>query len=195
MTTKSKNNFRGLTLIEVIISITILSLILLIVYSSLTLSRRSYIEGENIAEITQNGRVILERLSREIRQAKEIVTELPDVLDSEIPEGAKSEIEFEDGHISAPYHYIHYFKEDNKIWREVIGYYFSGDSDETLVPWDAQPPENQTLEKKTLEEAKIIGECVTDLKLWGLRVINTFITLEKYNKKIELSAKVFGRNL
>ena len=119
MTTKSKNNFRGftpleiarpigpsgaqararfltgLTLIEAIISITILSLILFIVYSSFTLSRRSYIEGENIAEITQNGRVILERLSREIRQAKEIVTELPD--DRTAP---PAEIKVHDGHLS-----------------------------------------------------------------------------------------------
>ncbi len=108
MTTKYKNNFRGftllnsckanltgLTLIEVIISITILILILFIVYSSYTLSIQSYVEGENIAEITQNGRVILERLSREIRQAKEIVTDL-----TEDRIGSLSEIKFHDGHLS-----------------------------------------------------------------------------------------------
>lgn len=186
---------KAFTLTELLVTIVILVLVIGAVYGTYILNQRAYREGETAAEITQNGRVILERMTREMRQAEEIVTELPDALDSEVPEGAESEIEFEDGHISTPYHYIHYFKEDNKIWREVVGYYFSGDFDETLVPWDAQPPANQTLEKKTLEEAKIIGEYVTDLKLWGLRVINTFIILEKHNKRIELSTKVFGRNL
>lgn len=86
--------YQGFTLTEAIISVAIFSLVVLVVYSSYSLSRQSYLEGENVAEVTQNGRVILERLSREIRQAKEIVTELPQ--DRTDP---PDEIKFQDGHL------------------------------------------------------------------------------------------------
>lgn len=89
-----KANLTGFTLTETIISIAIIGLVMVVVYSSYILSRQSYLDGENIAEFTQNGRVILERLSREIRQAKEIVTELPQ--DRTDP---PDEIQFQDGHL------------------------------------------------------------------------------------------------
>ena len=72
----------GLTLTELLVTITIFILITVIIYSTHILSQQSYREGEKAAEITQNGRVVLERVTREIRQAKEIVTELPQIPDS-----------------------------------------------------------------------------------------------------------------
>jgi len=140
---------KAFTLTELLISITILVLINGAVYLSYNLSQKAYREGEKLAEITQNGRVIIERMNREIRQAKEITGDSPEERSS-----AQSEITFEDGHILDPYHYIHYFKTGNIIKREVLGYFFSGDIEETLHPWNALPPQGQTLETKTLEEAK-----------------------------------------
>ena len=180
---------KAFTLTELLITIAILIIITGAVYLSYNLSQKAYRESERAAEITQNGRVIIERMTREIRQAKEIIGDFP-----EERENALSEITFEDGHISEPYHYIHYFKTNNTIKREVIGYYFSGDSEENLQPWDATPPENQTLETKILEEAKIIGEWVNSLLLWGLREINIALTLKKQDKILNLETKVFGRN-
>lgn len=91
---KEYQNF-GFTLSEMLIVVTIFILVIVAVYSVYALSQRSYLNGEEVAEITQNGRVILERVSREIRQAKEIITELP-----EERMDAPSEIKFQDGHIS-----------------------------------------------------------------------------------------------
>lgn len=85
----------GFTSIEVVIVVIIFALIITVVYSVYNLSSRAYLEGENVAEITQNGRVILERISREIRQAREIVTELPEERIN-----PPAEIQFQDGHLS-----------------------------------------------------------------------------------------------
>jgi len=81
---------KGFSLAEMTIVTAILALIISTVYLAYVLNQRVYLAGENVAEITQNGRVILERMTREIRQAKEIVTELPE----------ENEIIFQDGHLS-----------------------------------------------------------------------------------------------
>ena len=87
---------KGFTLIESVMALIIFLLIVVVLYSVYLFNQDAYREGEKAAEITQNGRVILERITREIRQAKEIVTPLP-----QIDQGASnpSEIEFQDGHI------------------------------------------------------------------------------------------------
>ena len=189
-----KNSSKGFTLAEFLVIVFILILIIRVVYSSYLLSRKSYLEGEKMAETTQNGRVILERMVREVRQSREIVTEL-----SETESGATSTIEFEDGHISDFYYYIRYFKEGNEVKREVINYYFSGDPS-TFVPWDASPPDasppgGQTLETITHETTRTIGEHVSDLGFWGSETICIDITLERGGRILNLKTKVFGRNL
>ncbi len=87
---------KGFTLTEVIIVVAIFIFIIIIIYSIYILSQKSYRGGEDVAEITQNGRVVLERLAREIRQTREIATDLP-----EEQLNPPSEIEFQDGHTPA----------------------------------------------------------------------------------------------
>jgi len=188
---------KGFTLTEMMVVVAIFLLIIVAVYSTYSLSRRAYLAGEKIAEITQNGRVILERISREIRQAKEIATELPTERVN-----PSDEIKFQDGHLPLiSYHYIHYYRDtDNNIWRRIVAYCFSEDSlicvqPETYMPWNAVPPSGQTLLEITLESPRIIGEYVTNLEFWGSRVISIFLTLQEEDKNIDLETKIFGRNL
>ncbi len=184
---------KGFTLVEVLVVIIIFSLIMGVIYSSFWLSQKAYQEGETSAELTQNGRVILERIIREIRQAKEIVSDLPSDMND-----AVNFIEFEDGHIEEDYHYIRYFQEDNFIKREVVGYYFSGESEDPPYRYrHGTPPPDETLEEIKIEEARIIGEFVHDLKFWSseIKIINIFITLENNEKQLDFSTSVFGRNL
>ncbi len=191
MSKKKVKNYlsRGFTLTELLITITILVIVTTAVYQSYSLSQKAYREGETSAEITQNGRVIVERISREIRQAKEIVGDFPEERAS-----AQEEIIFEDGHIETPYHYIYYFKSGSEIKREVLGYYFSDDPEQNLIPWDAIPSVGQTLQTKTLEETRTIGEWVLGLELWGSKVINIALTLQKKDKVFNLESKIFSRN-
>jgi prepilin-type N-terminal cleavage/methylation domain-containing protein len=87
----SKN--QAFTLTEVIIVMAIFCLLVTVIYSIFLLNQRIYTIGENVSEITQNGRVILERMIRELRQAKLIISNLPTTKDN-----APSEIKFQDGH-------------------------------------------------------------------------------------------------
>lgn len=187
------NHPSGFTLTEILVTISIFLIVTGVIYSGFLLSQRAYSESEISAEISQNGRVILERITREIRQADEIVTELSDEEPAESisPVGG---IVFEDGHISDSYHYIHYFEEEGSLEREVVAYYFSGNPG-VYVPWNAIPPEGQTLETETLEIQKTVGEYVSGIKFWGTKLISISISLEKSQKTVELETKIFGRNL
>lgn len=89
-----KESNRGFTLVEVIVVTAIFIIIIGVIYSIILYSQQSYAVGKNVAEIIQNGRVLIERMSREIRQAKKIITLLPE---EEI--NPPSEIKFQDGHL------------------------------------------------------------------------------------------------
>ncbi|MFC1663783.1 PilW family protein [Patescibacteria group bacterium] len=92
----TKQKLNGFTLTEILVVITVLALVVGVVYSVYALSQRAYRESEMATEIIQNGRVVLERIAREIRQAKEIVTELP-----EERVNPSEEIIFQNGNISS----------------------------------------------------------------------------------------------
>jgi len=181
---------KGFTLVEVLIVIAIFVLVSVAVFNVYLTGQKFYQRGGVRAELLQNGRVILERMTRELRQTREITTTL-----SEDESGATSTVSFEDGHSTTTYHYIHYFQDGDLIKREVLGYYFSGDDTQTLVPWDATPPQDQTLEVKTLEAPVIIGEYVENLEIWGLKLVNISLILEEKNENVKLQTKIFGRNL
>ncbi len=180
----------GFTLVELLVVIAILGIVSGAVYGTHVLSERAFRGGAIATELSQNGRVILERLTREIRQARKMVTPL---APSEAM--ATSAIMFEDGHVPERYRYIRYFQKINLVKREVIGFYFSGDPAKTLVSWDARPPAGQTLIKRILEPAQIIGEYVASLRFWSPRIINITLTMRKRDKALELRTKVLGRNL
>jgi len=86
---KKNKLFFGFTLVEMMVISCIFLILMSVVYSVFLFQQRAYKSGENSAEIIQNGRVILERITRELRQAKKIINTLP-----------ASEIKFQDGHLA-----------------------------------------------------------------------------------------------
>ena len=95
---KKKYQNLGFTLVELLTTVAIFFIIIGAIYTVHILSQRAYREGERAAEITQNGRVILERMVKEIRQAKAIAMEI-----SEERAGSTSTIIFQDGHLSSTF--------------------------------------------------------------------------------------------
>lgn len=94
---KRKKNI-AFTATETVVAIAVATGIMLSIYSLYLLHQRAYRKGEEAGEVIQNGRIVLERLSRELRQAKEIVTILPDTRDSE-ELSPPNNIKFQDGHV------------------------------------------------------------------------------------------------
>ena len=85
----NKNKSSGFTLVEMIVVAAIFCILMAVVYSVYLFQQRAYRSGESSAEIIQNGRVVSERLTRELRQAKKIINTLP-----------AGEIKFQDGHLA-----------------------------------------------------------------------------------------------
>jgi type II secretory pathway pseudopilin PulG len=216
---KGKYKNYSFTLTETLVTVAVFLIIIVTIYSAYVLSQKSYREREMSAEIAQNGRVILERMVREIRQAKEIVTELPQDPDNP-NEPPSAEIEFEDGHIplscqelGSDHYYIRYYiytpadsQEPKELRRQYRVYCFDAcDTCNTYWRWDdtrivegiTEPTHPCNLRKDcTLgEDVDTIGEYITDLKFWGKSLIDISITLSDKNKEIKLQTEVFGRNL
>ena len=93
-----RQKLKSFTLVEVLVTISIFLIIVVIIYSVQVFSQKAYQRGEIATEILQNGRVTLERMSRELRQAKYIITLLPETSD-DLESPPPAEILFQDGHI------------------------------------------------------------------------------------------------
>lgn len=85
---------KGFTLIEILIAVSIIIVVATIIVTSIVLGGRIYDDGKEKIELIQNGRVVLDAISREVRQAEKITTTLPDNKSE-----AKNKIVFEDGHL------------------------------------------------------------------------------------------------
>ncbi len=84
---------KGFTLIEIIISLAVFMMVVTIITGSIFFTSDVYERSQSFLELSQNGRVVLDSASREIRQAQKIITPLPD------EEESFNEIKFQDGHL------------------------------------------------------------------------------------------------
>ena len=204
--TRNQKFLTGFTMIEVTVTISILIIVIMAVLGISFLGQGFYQRGEVRAEILQNGRIISERMAREIRQADEIITQLPQVPDQP-GNPPPREIEFQDGHTPSPYSYLgseYYYTyyyittSTNEVHRKYMVYCFdSCDVCGEYFRWNDTKMEGE-VEINTFPcelEDRIIGEYVQDVNFWGAGLINISLTLQKDAEQIELNTKVLGRNL
>lgn len=188
---KSLYNFKGITLMEIVVVLGLSLLLLLIIYSSFLISHKSFNTSDTRLELIQNGRILLDRLSRELRQSVEIVTPLPPTK-SEPGFPPPNEILFQDGHGLEDIQYLKYFLDNTTIKRQRIVYFFQAEPD-VYVYWNVEdefgnPPQSQILEER------IIAEYFTTLLFYGENLTNIEITLEKRGFNLHLFTSVWGRN-
>ncbi len=67
-----RNRQCGFTLVEALISMAILAMLMTAIAAAIQASFDSYTENEKIATVTQTGRAVLDRMTREIRTAQAV---------------------------------------------------------------------------------------------------------------------------
>ncbi len=183
-------NYKGFTFIEMIIAISIASLLILIVTLTYQVSDNTYRQVDRSAELSQNGRVFLDRFARELRQTPDIITTLPTTSTST---PAVSEIVFEDGHDMSRIQYIRYYLEEGNIKRQLITYAFADAPQTTVYSYSLDAMSNPPT--ATIEDEKVISEHVGDLMFWGDTLVNVEIILTSNNYTIPLTTTVYARNI
>lgn len=179
---------KGFTLLETMVTMGVFIVVILMVASLYSLAQRSYNTFEEEMELAQNGRVALDRLSREVRQSLEITTSLsPD------PASTTEEIMFRNGHDDDTVNYIRYYLDGSDLRRSRVVYYFEEDP-ETYVRHDSTNKDGDSPDQDVIED-KVVGEYFKKMEFWGeAGFVNASTTLEKDNKNFSLKTGIFSRN-
>lgn len=185
---KLNNVKRGFTIIELLISSAVGTLVLVIAYVSFVTGQKLYRRGILNAELSQNGRIALDRTSREIRQTGQVVT----VLSPTPPTPAQNEIKFEDGHTDT-IQYIRYYLSGSELKREQGHYYFPSEPS-AWVDYDAKDGYGAPANYMT-DLDQVVAQNITFINFYGEKVIGIDLTVERDGKDIQFRTKNLGRNL
>lgn len=186
---KSKNF--GFTIFEVLVAITLSILVLGGLYGVYVTSVQSYRRSTAQAELSQNARIALERISRDLRQTQRIVTELP-TDDTDPLNPPPSAIQFQDGHNTTQIQYIRYYLSGQELRQQFIHYYFSTSPDE-WVAWNAQDEDGNPPQESATEVVK--ADKITSLKFYGDKLITIDLTTTYDTATFAFKTKILGRNI
>ena len=182
----------GFTLLEIAVGVSLFTLIIILVNTIFIVAQTSYNKNSNLAELSQNARVSLDRLSRELRQADEIVTDLPPTGDDPLNPPA-GQIFFQDGHNTNQITYLRYYLEDGDLMRENKAYYFAIDPDNYVafnsLDRGGEPP------LELIIEDRIVGEFFTGLEFFGSNgLIHIKFNLAKNQNSLNVESSIYDRN-
>lgn len=187
---KIKNHY-GFTLLEVVSAIGLTIMIFVVIYNIFLSTHASLLKTDKRMELIQNGRIFLDRISRELRQTPKIATQLPESKNVEgfLP---PNEIMFQDGHGVPDIQYLRYFIDEGKIMRQRLVYFFISEPG-TYVDYNStdefgNPPQNLILEERT------IAEYISQLMFYGTTLTNIEVWLTKGDSNEHLFTGVWGRN-
>lgn len=179
---------KGFTLTELLVAI-IIGLLITILISSVFILNQRVIRKNNLkSELTQNARITIDLMSREIRQAKKIVTTLP--ADDSTPP-LPSSLLFEDGHVTSQIQYIKYELSGTELHRKVIVYYFDA-APSSYVKHDDVDGFGAPNELEI--EDKIIGENFSSIDFYGIENITVIMDLTKQGESIIMQSLINPRN-
>lgn len=179
-------------MLEIIVSLALFVIVIILVSSIYLLAQKSYNKSSDLAELTQNARVCLDRLSRELRQSVNIVTALPPT-DSDPENPPAEEIFFQDGHNISQITYLRYYLDGTNLMREHKAYYFASEPT-VYVTYNTTDQYGNSPDKKILEN-RIIGEYFSQLKFWdNSGSISIAIELNKGSNNFKIRTSVYPRN-
>lgn len=184
----------GLTLTEILVGITMSTLLIGALYGVYLVSHKSYVRSVKQAELNQNARIAMERMTRDLRQTTRIITVLPPTNTDTVNNPAPSEIEFQDGHNTSNVSYIKYYLDDTNLKRQLFHYSFSADPD-TWVTFDALDNLNMP-PSQIIDEDTVKADSISTLQFYGqsnLVNINLIVTKETLNYNYQTA--VYARNI
>jgi len=192
MTKRKPTRQNGFTMLEIIVSLALFVIVIILVSSIYLLAQKSYNKSSDLAELTQNARVCLDRLSRELRQSVNIVTALPPT-DSDPENPPAEEIFFQDGHNISQITYLRYYLDGTNLMREHKAYYFASEPT-VYVTYNTTDQYGNSPDEKILEN-RIIGEYFSQLKFWdNSGSISIAIELNKGSNNFKIRTSVYPRN-
>lgn len=189
MSTTSKPAF---TLVELLVAVAVSSVLVFITVSTYSLFRRSMTLDQSRAALAQNGRIAFDRLSRELRQTPEVVTDLPaDPNDTTVVQ--PGEIEFEDGHANN-LTYKRYYVASGVLKVDVKQYYFTYDTG-TRVKWNAVGTSGESPISNVIS-TNDVADSVQSVSFYGSNQVQMLITLQDSDsQQLQLRTTILGRNL
>lgn len=183
---------KGFTLIELLIALAGGVLVFSGILYLFSITRDTALQGSIRAELIQNNRIALERIARDLRQAEELVTSLPD-SDSNPERRPANELEFQDGHDPETLTYIRYYLDGQYLHRETSFYSFDSYPNTRVEfnSWDewGRPPTKRDLDDQ------IVAEGFANIEFFGEGLITTRTTLQNENVIMIVPTTIFARNL
>lgn len=188
---KRSKQKKGFTLVEILTVVVLATVIIMAAYSVYLMSYESYKKQSASAELTQNARIALERISRELRQSPDIITPL-----STDPQTSTSEIMFQDGHnlLTVPppeceYQYITYKISGSNLIRFTSHYHLTDQA--ICVKYD---PNQSQIEHKDLEQIK--AEKLSQLQFWGVKpTVTIHLNVSDGQTTYQFETKTMARNI
>lgn len=179
----------GFTILEIIVSISLFVIVILLVNSMYSISQKAYNKSSDEAELVQNARVCLDRISREIRQSVTIITAMPNTPTSTPAE----EIFFQNGHDINQITYIYYYLDDSDLIRQHRAYEFDSEPG-VYVPVGSVDDFGDSPDELILED-RVVGEYFDTLEFWGENGwVNVGIDLSKNQDSLSVDTTVYSRN-
>jgi prepilin-type N-terminal cleavage/methylation domain-containing protein len=188
---KQKNK-HGFTLVEILVAVTLSVLLISGLYAIYITSYKSYRRSVDRSELTQNARISLERITRDLRQTSSIVTVLPPAeADSMNP--PPSTIKFVDGHDTTNIQYVEYSLEGNNLMRKIEHYSFTSAPD-TWVSWDSKD-QYGNLPIETVDENVVKADKIKSLKFFGSQIIYIKVIAGNNDGEFLFNTQTLGRNI
>lgn len=181
---------KGLTLIELLIAMSLSTMLLAALYGVYSTSYKVYKSSMAKAELNQNARIALERIGRDFRQTNYVVTNLPP-NDTDPLNPPTHELQFIDGHNSDQIQYIRYYLQGNELHRQVIHYYLSSDVD-TWVAYNVL--DSYGNHEESIDEDVIKADQITAINFFGSSPTFVQITASNSLGNYTYQTEVWGRN-
>jgi len=186
-----RHNQAAFTVVELLVAVVISSILITITVATYSLFRRSMTMDQSRANLAQNARIAMDRMSREIRQTPDVVTVLPS-SPSDTSVTQPGEIEFEDGH-AGDLTYKRYYISGGTLKMDTKEYYFATDPT-VRVTWSAVGSGGVTPVSHVIS-TQDIADSVASLAAYGdVEISLVLTTSDSFNQQYHLRSTILRRN-